>query len=39
MTYSRTISPHLDYRSCYMDNSLSKILFSNVVDYLTFKAY
>lgn len=39
MTYSRTISPYLDYRSSYMNNSVSQILFKSVVDYLTFKAY
>ena len=39
MTYSRTLSPIHDYRSSYMDNSVPKVLFSNVFDYLNYKAY
>lgn len=37
MTYSRTLSG--GYCSSYMDNSLFKILTSNVCDYLSYKAY
>lgn len=37
MTYGRTLSG--GYCSSYMDNSIVKILTSNVYDYLTYKAY
>lgn len=37
MTYSRTLSG--GYCSSYMNNSIFQILFSNVVEYLSFKAY
>ena len=37
MTYGRTLSG--GYCSSYMDNSVVKILISNVYDYLTYKAY
>ena len=37
MTYGRTLSG--GYCSSYMDNSIIKILFSNIYDYLTYKAY
>lgn len=37
MTIGRTISN--GYTSAYMDNSLYKILFSNPIDYLRYKAY
>lgn len=37
MTYGRTLSG--GYCSSYMDNSIFKLLFSNVFDYLSYKAY
>lgn len=37
MTYGRTLSG--GYCSSYMDNSIAKVLLSNVYDYLTYKAY
>lgn len=37
MTLGRTIGG--GYCSSYMDNSISKMLFSNVYDYITYKAY